>query len=136
MQILKTSEISVFSGTLTKVVLAKNIINIKNAFPALPASFYDLFSDRIIELGWNNDRLTAAVNHVIDNCQFSKPSLASFLSFDVTFKTFNYLEACNILSENRSVVDYLVAVRLPLLDIPRWVYKEDFIRFNLSRWSK
>lgn len=76
-------EVSFYKGEeLTKKCATDQIVKIKKAFPELPIEFYDVFIDRLKENSFNNDRLIDAVNHVIDTCEFPKPTIAKFVSYD------------------------------------------------------
>lgn len=134
--ICQTKEVSIFTPGLTKTILAKNIINIKKAFPDLPNSFYELFSDRILELNFSNDRLTSAVNNVIDNYHYKTPPLALFLSYDIKFKTYNYSEASQIAFENRHIENYIIPCRLPNNDKPVWCLNSDVQLYKIEPWNK
>lgn len=81
-----------YSGVLANEVAAINITKIKAAFPALPDAFFDILASRIIDNDFCNERLTDAVNHVIDTCQYPTPTVADFVSFDRKIKVFNYEE--------------------------------------------
>ena len=89
------SELSIYKGELTQNGLLENVQSIKKAFPNLPIDFYDKFIDRIKSNGFGDDRLTDAVNHVIDNCMYPTPTIAQFIGFDKTVKVYNYAELVN-----------------------------------------
>lgn len=55
---------------------------IKKSFPCLSAQFYDILCERIKDNGFDDKRLTAAVNSVIDSCQYPTPTVAEFIIAD------------------------------------------------------
>ena len=82
--------ISVYHGDLTTQCIIVCAAKIKKAFPSLPVGFYEVFADRIKENKFSDDRLTDAVNHVIDNCIYPMPTIANFISFDQRIKLYTY----------------------------------------------
>jgi hypothetical protein len=60
----------------------KSMEKIRNAFPSLPAGFYDVLCDRIKTKKFNDARLCNAVDGVIDTCAFPTPTVANFIIFD------------------------------------------------------
>jgi hypothetical protein len=62
--------------------IIQNTAVIKKAFPALPITFYDVLTDRLIAHGFCNDRFAASVIHVVDTCHYPTPTIADFLSYD------------------------------------------------------
>lgn len=83
-------------------------VTIKNAFPGLPTGFYEVFTDRIIELGLSADRLRDAVNYVIDTCVYPSPTIAQFVSFDRVVKTYTHAELCDMVAQGHRWDDYKV----------------------------
>lgn len=71
---------------LTNECLLNNIKNIQKAFPSLPLSFYDIFTDRINFHKLNDKRLTRAVMYVVDNCSYPTPTIANFIQADKEFE--------------------------------------------------
>lgn len=135
MPALKNDEISVYTGELTKTNLAKCIIDIKRAFPELPASWYDLFTDRIIELNFNDARLRAAVNNVIDNHNYKMPNVSLFLSFDAKIKLYSYYEAFDYVAAHGNNPDSIKACRLPGHNKPVWCTAEDINKYKIELWD-
>ena len=129
------SEISIYAGELTKTNLAKCIIDIKRAFPELPASWYELFTDRILDLKFNDDRLRAAVNFVIDNHSYKLPNVSLFLSFDSKIKTYSYYEAFDYIASHGNNADCIKPVRLFNFEKPVWCTSEDIAKYNLILWN-
>lgn len=131
----ETREISIYTGELTKTNLAKCIIDIKRAFPELPASWYDVFTDRIIELNFNDDRLRAATNYVIDNHSYKLPNVALFLSYDSKIKTYSYYEAYDYIAAHGNNPDSIKPVKLFNFDRPVWCTAEDIAKYKLVLWD-
>jgi len=95
---IQNSEISIYKGELTTKNVVKCVSKIKKAFPTLPADFYDVFSERIKDNGFTDERLQDAINNVIDNCIYPVPTIANFISFDKRIKVFTYdemVKKCN-----------------------------------------
>jgi hypothetical protein len=90
--IQRSNEISIYKDNLLTSCIVKNIAKIKSAFPSLPKGFYEIFSERITEDNFTSDRLTDAVNFVIDNCTYPTPTVAQFISFDKRVKVYKYPE--------------------------------------------
>ena len=90
-------EMSIYRGELTKICLGESIMKLKQTFPSLPNDFYDVFSDRITDNKFNNDRLKASINHVIDNCVYPVPTIAQFISFDKHIKLYTYQDMMKML---------------------------------------
>jgi len=89
LELILQKGISIYKGKLTQQSVLKNIAIIKKAFPLLPLDFYDVFIDRIKANGFTDERLTDAVNHVIDTCPYPTPTIANFISFDKKISCFN-----------------------------------------------
>lgn len=124
-----TGEISLYTGELTPKVVIESVATIKKAFPALPAGFYDVFTDRIKENGFCDDRLRDAVNSVIDNCVYPQPTIAQFISYDkrLKFKTWHEM------TKEDCWGTYL-PVQLP--DRPKviWVHANDIAAYKLEKY--
>lgn len=69
-------------GKITSKGLAENMIKIQHAFPTLPTEFYDILLERMKAKGFTDERLTNAVNFVVDTCKYPTPTIAHFIAFD------------------------------------------------------
>jgi hypothetical protein len=98
-------ELSIYKGELTQKELARNVARVKAAFPSLPPEFYQLLIDRLKEKGFSDDRLSDAVNNVIDHCQYPTPTLANFLSWDKRVKILTYQELCTMVTKGEASFD-------------------------------
>jgi hypothetical protein len=132
---LNDNSISIYQGTLSKIVLASCIKNIRSAFPELPAQWYDVFTDRIKALKFNDDRLINSVNNVIDTYTYKNPPVALFISFDTRIKFFSYSEAIDILTANRYNPNFLKPCKIPGHNKPKWCYQEDIEKYNIELWN-
>ena len=74
--------VSIYKGVLTTQGIIEGVAIIKKSFPSLPVDFYDILIDRLKANGFNDDRLKAAVVHVIDTCVYPTPTIANFISYD------------------------------------------------------
>lgn len=119
---------SLYSGNLTPEVAIKNVAKVKASFPALPQAFFDILLERVKAKGFSNERLTDAVNHVIDTCQYPTPTLASFLSFDRRIKMITYAELCNKVDKGESFDSY---ARIKVAGMAFYVTKADKVLHNI-----
>ena len=92
-------ELSIYTDLLSTKGITENVKRIKKAFPALGLGFYDLLTDRVKDGNFTDKRLNDAVNHVIDNCRYPKPSISDFVGFDKTVKMLNYAAMCKLSTE-------------------------------------
>jgi len=109
------------------------VARIKNAFPALPNGFYDVFTDMIKDYGFCDSRLTDAVRNVIATCVYPTPTIANFISWDRTFKVFTYEEMLKKSSEfgNEIWTSYR-AVQFKNRAKKVWVHIDDAKMYNLT----
>lgn len=130
-------ELSAYFGQLTPIATAKTIKRLKSAFPDLPDSFHDVISERIFEIGFNDDRFRDAVNHVIDNCVYPKPTIAQFLTFDKRIKLYDYNQYVKLNNElNGMAGKFYKSVEVPGMSKPMWAKITDVEQFNLKLWKK
>jgi hypothetical protein len=130
---LKPNELSIYTGPLTDVGLVQGVATVQKAFPALPATFYDVLIDRLRENGFSDERLADAIAHVIDNCRYPTPTIADFISFDRRFTAYNYGDISKLVDQGLAVVgETHKAVKLPNLPKPVWVHVNDIAKYNLK----
>lgn len=86
---------------MTKNEIGKQTARIIKSFPKMPISMIDVLKDRFIENGFNDERMTAAVNHVIDTYEgWDKlPNIANFIQFDQKIKLHTYTDFLNIIKD-------------------------------------
>ncbi len=129
-------ELSAYFGELTPIATAKTIKRLKSAFPDLPDAFHDVISERIFEIGFNDDRFRDAVNHVIDNCEYPTPTIAKFLSFDSRIKLLNYEQYVKKNEEMHGQASrFYKSVFIVGYDKPFWCHENDIRKFNLTLWK-
>lgn len=75
--------ISLYEGILTLRCVLEMNRKVKDAFPELPASWFQVFNERIRENRFTDQRLRDAVNHVIDTFVHGRiPNVGHFISYD------------------------------------------------------
>jgi len=95
--------LSMYRGDLSTACIMEYFAKVKKAFPALPASFYDILAERIKENGFSDQRLKDAVNHVTDTFTYSMPTVAHFISFDKRVKLFTRSDMIKIMDKSDTV---------------------------------
>jgi hypothetical protein len=108
-------------------------VKIKKAFPSLPEGFYEVFSNRLKENGFNDDRLRDAVNHVIDTCPYPTPTIANFISFDQKIEINTYeamLKKCNELGGN--FWSNYTPIKFPDREKPVWIRNDDVKKYHIQ----
>ena len=106
------ASLSVYHGDITQENFVRSVARIKVAFPDLNKEFYQLLKERIMEKGFSDQRLTDAVNHVIDTCLYPTPTLANFLSFDKRVKLITYQELCTLIGKGEATMDAYERMRI------------------------
>lgn len=76
-----------------------------SAFPELPNTTIQLILERAKEKGFSDQRLTDAVNQVIDNCRYPVPKPADFLSFDKRVKIITYNELTDAVAKGTATFE-------------------------------
>ena len=130
---IQDGEVSIYEGTLNTDCIVSNIARVKKAFPALPRDFFDVFTDRINESGFNDDRLRDAVNHVIDTCVYPTPTIAQFISFDKKYKVFTYdemLKKCDELGAE--IWKSYQSIDLTEIEKPVYAHINDIKKYHLK----
>ncbi len=127
--------LSVYVGDLNlKTVLQQNI-RIAKAFPQLHEGFYEILNQRLRENKFTDKRLVDSVNHVIDTCQYPTPTTGNFISFDKCVEVLTHNDLFKMLSDDRKTFDRYEAVRIPEIDKPRYILKEDIIKYGFIKWN-
>ncbi len=129
-------EISSYKGELTEKCMIESATKIKIAFPSLPVQFYDLLTQRIKDKGFSDERLSDAVNHVIDNCIYPTPTIAQFLSYDKNIKIYTYDQMLKMNDEIRNPFQYYTKIDLGF-EYPMYVSNRDFEnnKHVLNEWE-
>jgi hypothetical protein len=130
---IKNNEISLYKGELTTPVIINSVSRIRNAFPALPEGFYEVFSDRIKDSGFTDARLIDAVNSVIDNCVYPTPTIAQFISFDKRIKVFKYSEIVKMVDDgDMNAFNRYNRIEFEGLPEPVWIHINDIAKYKLK----
>ncbi len=79
--------------------VAKNIRKLQTAFPKQSKEFFNVLAERLVANGFTDQRLTDAVNNVIDNFQFKELNISDIVRFDKTVRLYSYQEACRLVTE-------------------------------------
>ena len=58
-----------------------------------------MLAERLIANGFTDERLTDAVNNVIDNFQYKELNISDIVKFDKKMKLYNYKDATNLVTE-------------------------------------
>jgi len=130
MPAINQNEISIYLGELNTKCIVGNVAKIKKSFPGLPIGFYDVFSDRITENGFCDDRLNDAVNYVIDNCVYPTPTIAQFISFDRKIKILNYNEYLKLCDDG--IGNNYKPINFKDRETPVWIHVNDIKQFNIK----
>ena len=93
------------------------------AFPDLSNEFVNVLIERAKDKGFNDVRFTDAINNVVDNCQYPKPTLANFLSYDKRIKIYSYSEMCRKVSAKECSFDEYT--RIEIEGGKYWISKKD-----------
>lgn len=110
-----------------------NVAKIKKSFPGLPIGFYQVFDERLKANNFTDERLTDAVNHVIDTCVYPTPTIANFISFDRRIKVYTYAQYCKLCDEGDGNNYLPVAINKNVK--PVWAHINDISQFNLTLWN-
>lgn len=127
-------EVSLYSGPLTPEILLQQIVKAKVAFPMLTDQYFDLLRERLTANGFSNSRLRDAVNYVIDNFKWSSPpAIANFISYDKTFKVYNYYEMMKKFNEcGQEIWNSYKPIKFRNKPKKVWVHVNDIETFGLE----
>jgi len=134
-----SNEISVYKGELSKETFGRCCNTILKVYPRLTDTI-EILKKRLVANGFNDERLIASIEHVIDNFDgWNKhPSIADFIKFDKKVKIYEYHE---LLSE---CVDFAPEERKKFLEMfaaidtglekPRWAKVEHVEEYKIKKW--
>ena len=94
-----SNELSLYEGSLSDMGVAKNMRKLQRAFPKQNKEFFNVLAERLIANGFTDERLTDAVNNVIDNFQYKELNISDIVKFDKKIKLYNYSDACRLVTE-------------------------------------
>jgi hypothetical protein len=126
-----TNELSVYKGVLSTPCVIKNIAKVKSAFPLLQEGFYEIFSQRIIDTGFCDERLTDAINHVIDTCIYPTPTIAQFISFDKKVKTYTYHQIVRLIEDGDNMDNYQ-SFQFKDRPVRVWIHRNDVAMYKIT----
>lgn len=89
-QITREDSISVYRDSFSVSNAIDQFKKLKQAFPQLPAGFYELLIERIKENGFTDQRLKDAINYLVDNFNYPVPTIANVVGFDKRVKLLTY----------------------------------------------
>lgn len=84
------------------------------------------------ENGFSDQRLTDAVNNVIDTCIYPTPTVANFISFDKRVKTYKYPEICEMLNEDIRAFDHYKPIKFRDLPDRVWIHINDIAKYGIK----
>lgn len=131
-------EMSVYKGELSKIAIVEGSVKIRKCFPDLDPGFFDIFSDRLKENNFSDERLKDSINHVIDNCIYPKPTIAQFISYDKKIKLYTYNQVLQMNQEfSGKAFNYYKAVKVQEgQKTPVYVHVNDVEIYKLEQWEK
>lgn len=101
-QISRSNEVSIYKGDLTLKTVAKVTKKLKDLFPSTPATFFDVFMERLKDHNFTDQRLIDAANHVIDTHHYPTLMISDFIGYDKTVKLHTHSEMSQIVFELQS----------------------------------
>ena len=128
-------EISVYKDQLTTPEIIQSTIRLKKAFPTLSKEFFDIFSERIKENNFTDNRLKDSINHVIDNCIYPQPTIAQFITYDKKVKLYNHNDIVKMLSDNPDSFKSYRPVKVNKLSRPMYAHINDIEMYGLELWN-
>ena len=113
------TEISIYRGGITPENATRQAKKMISAFPELSNTTIQLILERAKEKGFSDQRLTDAVNQVIDTCRYPNPKPADFLSFDKRVQILTYNELCE--QVGKGVASFETQTRITINGNGYWV---------------
>ena len=87
---------------ITDEEIAVILDRLRDAFPNMRESFFDLLAERVIENDFTAQRLLDAVNNVIDNFQYKELNVADIIRYDRKARAYTYAEACDMVTRGEA----------------------------------
>jgi len=128
--------LDVYRDPLTPEGLAKASLNIQNAFPELPDEFYLVLFERIKQLNKGDSWMMDAVNNVIDNCIYPRPTVANFLSWDKKVELFTYDQMLAKNDKMQGIFKLYTSIKIDGLKQPLWASNQDVEKYKLTPFKK
>lgn len=95
----QSNEVSLYQDTLSDMGIAKSMRKLQSAFPKQSKEFFNVLAERLIANGFTDERLTDAVNNVIDNFQYRELNISDIVRYDKKMRLYTYSEACRLVTE-------------------------------------
>ena len=129
---LDEKTLSIYQDSLTMECVKFNCAKILTAFKGLDTNFTNLLAESLKRNGFTDQRLTDAVNYVIDNCPYPSPSIAEFVKFDKSVKVYSYEEMLKL----GYGTEGFKKVRLNADQVkPLWVTTSDYEKYDLNKFK-
>ena len=129
---IENGAVSIYNGNLSKEGIKKNCLKILAAFEKTDAMFTDLLTESLKRNGFTDERFTDAVNYVIDNCRYPKPSIADFVSYDKNVKVYTWRDMVN----NSFDFSKFTKIRISAEQSkPLYIRQEDFETNNFMKYE-
>jgi hypothetical protein len=93
--------ISKYQGQLTPNVLATQIKKLQAAFPKQSLDFFNILVERVKANGFSDERLTDAVNNVIDNFQYKELNISDIIRWDKRVKLISYQQLVSLVTSGK-----------------------------------
>ena len=90
--------------------------------------FFDMLAERIVDNDFTEQRITDAVNHVIDNFQYKELNIADVIKFDRRVKLYSGKEFMSMQMQGIHPSEFEKRV---IDDTVYWVKKIDLLNKNL-----
>ena len=94
------NELSLYEGSLSEMCIAKNMRKLQLAFPKQSKEFFNILAERLVANGFTDERLTDAVNNVIDNFEYKELNISNIIKFDKKVKLYNHKQASVLVTRN------------------------------------
>ena len=122
---------------MTETIQVEQAAKVKQAFPNLDPSFFQVLLSRVRDLNISDDRLKASVNNVIDNCQYPTPTIAQFINFDKSVEVLDYNQMLKKNDElHGKVAQFYKSIRLQGFDKPFWAKVTDIQKYGLELFNR
>lgn len=89
------------------------------AFPEVSIDFVILLTERLIDNQFTAQRVKDAINNIIDNSPYKRPSIADIISFDRKMKLYSYEEVQAKCAPGYSAFDHFK--RIIINGRPKWI---------------
>ncbi len=128
-------EISIYiDDVVVPSVFQEQMVRLKLSFPELDNGWYEILRERVKAKGITNRQLIDAVNDLIDNFQYPKPTIANILNYNKKVAVLNYDDYLKKLNECGKEVNELYG----LIDIDGKCFhakNTDIEKYKLKKWE-